>query len=78
MCIGYITVENCVTHPYVERDANFHYVFVYFLEHFNDYSCASCLNVLEKDDKYIDALNQKWHLDCFRFVLQYLIILKKG
>ncbi|XP_055532763.1 LIM domain kinase 1 isoform X2 [Wyeomyia smithii] len=31
----------------------------------NDLSCASCYNVIEKDD-CVSALGQEWHSDCFR------------
>ncbi|XP_019533661.2 LIM domain kinase 1 isoform X2 [Aedes albopictus] len=31
----------------------------------SDLSCASCYNAIEKD-KYIGALGQEWHADCFR------------
>lgn len=26
--------------------------------------CAGCLNAIE--DEFIEALNQEWHIDCFR------------
>ncbi|XP_022183840.2 LIM domain kinase 1 isoform X2 [Nilaparvata lugens] len=28
--------------------------------------CAGCLNLLDDDDEFIDALDQEWHTECFR------------
>lgn len=27
--------------------------------------CAGCLNAIDEDE-FIQALNQEWHIDCFR------------
>ena len=28
-------------------------------------TCAGCLNAID-DDEFVQALNQEWHIDCFR------------
>ncbi|XP_050457905.1 LIM domain kinase 1 isoform X1 [Cataglyphis hispanica] len=34
-------------------------------EHGGTLTCAGCLNVIDEDE-FIQALNQEWHIDCFR------------
>ena len=29
--------------------------------------CAGCLNVLDEEE-FIQALNQEWHMECFRYI----------
>jgi hypothetical protein len=37
--------------------------------------CAGCLNVLDEEE-FIQALNQEWHMECFRcFSLNYCLLL---
>jgi hypothetical protein len=29
--------------------------------------CAGCLNILDEEE-FIQALNQEWHMECFRYI----------
>lgn len=39
------------------------------------YVCSSCLNIIDDED-YIQALNQIWHTDCFRYVFVLVTVTK--